>query len=248
MSFGAVSTYVHALPFMCHLKGYRAPDLTHPQVRLAFKGVKRLCTRPPRRRDPVDLKLLKVIFKNVNIHSNQWLTFWTACITMFRCLLRISNVILSPHSIRVRDLKFTNWVCLVSIRSAKCSSPGIPHVIPLSYVEDRRFCAAFWLKSLISRCKLIGSDYLFCNHSAGLTYRSFRDMLSSCLNKLTLVKISSHSFRIGGASLLYNLGLPLSAIKERGGWRSWSVLSYLRDPIHVRIAREKKFCKVFSSL
>lgn len=104
MSFGSVATYVHALPFICHLKGRQAPDITHPQVRLALKGVKRLCTKPLRRRDPIDLRLLKIIYHNVNFHSNKWLTFWAACITMFRCLLRISNVIISPHSLRVKDL------------------------------------------------------------------------------------------------------------------------------------------------
>lgn len=113
MSSGAVATYVHALPFICHIKGLPAPDLSHPQVRLALKGVHRLCARSSRRRDPIDLKLLKLIYRNVNSHSKKWLTFWAACITMFRCLLCISNVILSPHAIRVRDVKFTDWGCLI---------------------------------------------------------------------------------------------------------------------------------------
>lgn len=167
MSFGAVSTYVHGLPFMCHIKGIQAPDLTHPQVKLTLNGVKRTCSRPLRRRDPIDLKLLKIIFKHVNFHSNKWLSFWAACITMFRCLLRISNIILSPHSIRVRDVEFTEWGCLVTIHSSKCSVPGVPHVLPISLVDNPIFCPVYWLKLVISRCKLSPNDYLFCEHPGG---------------------------------------------------------------------------------
>lgn len=115
-------------------------------------------------------------------------------------------------------------------------------------VTDKKFCAVFWLKALISSCNLAENDYLFCDHTFGLSYPSFRKMLSYCLRCTPNLRISSHSFRIGGASLLYNVGIPLVAIKERGGWRSWSVMRYLRDPIQLRIAREKDFCKVFSGL
>lgn len=246
MSFGSVSTYVHGLPFMCYLLGLKAPNLQDPQIKLTLNGIKRLCSRAPHVKDPIDLKLLNHIYRSVRFDCMLWLHFWTACLVMFRCLLRISNIIFSPHSLKVRDVEFNDWGCLLSVRSAKCSKPGSIHVLPLAALPDKKFCPVFWLKKLIVCCKLNPNDYLFCMHPYGLTYRLFRSLLKESLKSMSGIKISSHSFRIGGATLLYNLGLPLAMIKERGGWRSWSVLQYLRDPLHLRISREKVFCKIFS--
>lgn len=246
MSFSSVLTYVHGMPFMCHLLGLHAPDLMNPQIRLALNGVKRSCSRVPCVKDPIDLKLLKLIFKSVKVQSNKWVTFWSACLLMFRCLLRISNIINSPHTLRVCDSKFTSWGCLVSIPSAKCSKPGIVHVLSLASLEVHNLCAVYWLKKLIRCCNLSGNDYLFCLHPAGLNYHTFREMLAYSLQSVQNLRISSHSFRIGGATLLHNMALPLAMIKERGGWRSWSVLQYLREPLNLRIARVLNFCKIFS--
>lgn len=58
-------------------------------------------------------------------------------------------------------------------------------------------------------------------------------------------RLTSHSFRRGGASFLLSSGIPLSQIKERGGWKSNCVITYVSDPLYVRVKRELEVSRKF---
>ena len=59
--------------------------------------------------------------------------------------------------------------------------------------------------------------------------------LRYCLRSIGLdpFEYGGHSFRCGGASLAYQAGLPVEAIKLLGDWKSDAVLLYLTVPLNM---------------
>ena len=68
-----------------------------------------------------------------------------------------------------------------------------------------------------------------------LTYAQFIKHLRYCLRSIGLDPsvYAGHSFRRGGASLAYQAGLPVQAIKLLGNWKSDAVLLYLTVPLNM---------------
>lgn len=58
-------------------------------------------------------------------------------------------------------------------------------------------------------------------------------------------RLTSHSFRRGGASFLASVGIPLNQIKIRGGWKSDCVKKYICEPLSVHVRRELSVSKNF---
>lgn len=159
------------------------------------------------------------IFGVLGVKSPLVCQFWTACLLMFRALLRISHIVPLAHTLRWSDLKFKDWGVLVCIRSAK-SLPDEGLSIPLARVSDIRFCVCHWLKKLY-----VKRDN--CTVFPLLDFPCFRGLLKLYVLKSHIHKhLTSHSFRRGGATFLSNLGVPLSYIKDRGGWKSNCVYRY----------------------
>ena len=61
--------------------------------------------------------------------------------------------------------------------------------------------------------------------------------LRACLNQCGLagMDFGSHSFRRGGASLAFQVGIPVELIKILGDWKSDAVLLYLTVPLDIRV-------------
>ena len=70
-----------------------------------------------------------------------------------------------------------------------------------------------------------------------LTYAQFIKHLRYCLRSIELDTsvYAGHSFRRGGASLAYQAGQPVEAIKLLGDWKSDAVLLYLTVPLNMRL-------------
>ena len=62
-------------------------------------------------------------------------------------------------------------------------------------------------------------------------------------NVCNLVKMSSHSMRRGGASLLAENGVSLIDIKNLGDWKSVSVLLYLTRTLESKVGLERSIVK-----
>jgi integrase len=54
---------------------------------------------------------------------------------------------------------------------------------------------------------------------------------------------SGHSFRAGGATELFAIGLPYEQIKKFGRWKSDAALIYYRDQDHIEEAVAKAFSR-----
>ena len=68
--------------------------------------------------------------------------------------------------------------------------------------------------------------------SYGLFMSKLRACLSSC--GLSGKDFGSHSFRRGGASFAFSIGVPVELIKVLSDWKSNAVLLYLTLPLNIR--------------
>ena len=65
---------------------------------------------------------------------------------------------------------------------------------------------------------------------------------------LPVSRVSTHSFRHGGATLLKELGMPLTSVMLKGNWKSNAVHRYLHQSVRDLDILEKAPCDYFSSL
>lgn len=238
LCYSSIKTYLQSLAFMARLRGWHKPQIHHSDVKFILLGVKRKGIQPPSRK-PMLKSYLKKLYGVLRFDTPLIKQFWTACILLFRALLRVSHIIPSDHTLCWSDVKFKRWGVLLYIRSAKCI-PREGLVIPLAFTQDKRFCVSSWLKKLfLSRSG--------CTVFPMLDYSSFRGLLKVNLIRAGVtVHLTSHSFRRGGASYLANMGVSVNQIKDRGGWKSDCVYKYISTPLDVKIDRELRWSKTFT--
>lgn len=175
--------------------------------------------------------------------------FWACMLLLFCSLLRVSHVTESPHNLLVSDAKFINSGMILLIRSSKTNQCAAPRYIPIASLHDRSMCAVFWLKRWLLVCPAPPDYPLFRVNNQPMSYRFFQSALSALVIKAGInQKISSHSFRRGGATFFSAIGLPLEKIMDRGGWKSESVLTYIAEPIQTKMQREGVVSKVINSM
>lgn len=134
-----------------------------------------------------------------------------------------------------------------SSKTTQTSSP--PRYIPVAPLKDKAFCAVFWLKRWLMYAPASPSAPLFRLGRLPISYTTFQLALADLVSKAGIrQKISSHSFRRGGATSLSAIGKPIEQIKERGGWRSDVVLTYISEPIQVKMGREEVVSQVIDKL
>lgn len=74
-----------------------------------------------------------------------------------------------------------------------------------------------------------------------LTKARFTKLLEEVWGKASLGTWSGHSFRVGGASIRYNLGTPMKRIANQGRWKSLTYLRYLKSYTEAEIKETKRF-------
>lgn len=231
MTHCSIINYLQAVVLAHKLRGIKPPLVSSIPLKLTLAGVKRVGKKSTHSRDPVTLPILLSMYRSLDFSLKSSVLFWACCLLLFRSLLRVSHVVSSPHTLKVSDISWEDKGLLLSVRSSKTSTSL--RVIPISMCKDKRLCAVYWLKRWLGLSKLANSDYVFSLRSGvPMSYSVFSTTLTRVVTQAGIKeRITSHSFRHGGASFLSELGLSLAKIKERGGWRSNAVFCYLSDSV-----------------
>ena len=96
----------------------------------------------------------------MNIKSD--LQFWCALCIMYRCLLRVSHIVASPHTMRRKDIVFTATGVDVIIRSSKTVQYRERTVtVPVVAAPGSILCPCSYLKYYTDRVGLRPDDPLF---------------------------------------------------------------------------------------
>ena len=162
--------------------------------------------------------------------------------TMYYGLLRISEIAMHEHSVKVVDVHITsnNSKAVLILRSSKTHKKNQrPQKIQIVANRFRRipeksnFCPVEALRDYSNmRSKYIDAneEFFVSRDRRGLPADQVRQIMRKIIGKLGLnpMLYDTHSFRSGRATDLRKLGYSVDDVKSAGRWKSNAVYDYLR--------------------
>lgn len=211
----------------------------------ALFAIKKATNYQPQRKTPLLAENIVVIYDVVNFANDYEFLHFAAILLMFRCLLRVSHVIKSPHTLLREDIIFTPWGMLVNISSSKTKQIKSGDLLPVALSNNYKLCAVSVIKMLLSRYPLQDSDYLFStNDIEYLSYSHFSGYFKLLTSRASLSgNYASHSCRRGGTTHMHLQGCSTVDIKTRGRWKSDCFLDYIDPPLQASIAKERAYAQ-----
>ena len=157
--------------------------------------------------------------------------------------LRISN--LAPHSVGAFDLSRNMTIADVTFHSQSMQiaiewSKTLQyrdkvHTITLPKLKHSPLCPVKALKTAIKAYNPTPNESLFQVPAAGVWQPLMDSRIRKVLSKLN-VKLgvapnhyTFHSFQCSGATLAYNVHMPIQSIKHHGSWASDCVWTYIQQ-------------------
>ena len=223
--YQTITQYVSGVWSLHKYLDYMYPDPTSFIIQSTLRGAKRLLGASTNPALPLSPENLCAIFRTLDMSSPMDVKFWAALILSFRCLLRVSHLVSSPHQLCVKDIEFNQEGFDLVMRSSKTIQfQERINRIPVIQAPGSILCPVAILSDYITDSGRKGSQPLF-----GFSYDKYNAKLQRACKAIGLVgHYSTHSVRRGSASYLATF-LPLHDVKAYGDWRSWSVLLYLSD-------------------
>lgn len=226
------------------------------ELTMVRSGIQRTLGRPPKQKLAITPDILLAMHAQLDFDSSFLCSFWAACLVAFYAFLRKSSLLpkgtqRDQHYLCYRDVKFLPKEDLVvlTIRHSKTIQFGQRVLtIPLSAHSRKELCPVKALQIMLDRLSSapIPDAPLFAYvRDSGvvdtLTYVSFGKCLKSTVAAAgyPASDYSGHSFRRGGCSFAFQLGLPAALIKLRGDWRSNAYERYItiKNDMNVHMAR-----------
>ena len=267
LAASTMQTYITSLRQFHSLNNFMPPTLRSPLVNIVLEGKKHLDaiqarTNPKKRRLPMTptvMKLLKKNLKDSNHKKEEQLLIWCIATIAFAGALRIHEILARNETkfdpaftLLGKDLKLLDVdingenvnILQVRIKSEKKDRIGVDCLIDI-YESKGELCPikAFkkWSKIVTHTNRNLPA---FCD-SQGKPFtgrrmnETLKDMLQADL-KYDLGKYSAHSFRIGMASMMGQLGFSDEDVKACGRWSSRAFETYFRLPRTRRLEMARK--------
>ena len=238
--FDHLQHVLSSIKFLHQFTGHFFPGDSF-EFKVLLRGMKRKLSKSPKQALPITPEMLILMYEHVDINRPSELAHWSSFVFALRLLYRKSSI--APESLRKFNSQIglsrekavlSNGVVLVyqnhsknnQFMSTTSLTPLVPSTVPaLDPVSH--------YSKLVAENAVPGSCPAFSFFEAGVlkcvTQKSFRDYLKFLLIKIGLdpSRWSGHSFRRGGASLLYRLGIDPLTIQASGDWSSDTFLRYL---------------------
>jgi len=132
-------------------------------------------------------------------------------------------------------VRVTSGGVIITFHSYKHSIPGSISKIFIKREDDLTFCPVAHLEGHLTQ-RGDGKGYFFMHPNLSPISRSqFVASLNAALSFIGLRPsvYKGHSFRIGAATLAYQLGKSDTQIRALGRWKSNAFLKYLRPEMQV---------------
>ena len=228
------------------------------ELKMIQKGIARRLGTPPKQKLPITPVLLLQIRGHLNPRDSLDCTFWCACLLAFYSFLRKSSLLpqkASQHdqtALQRQDLVLDEPTCMLflTVRHTKTLQLGQRTLrIPIAGQPGSHLCPLLATKAMLA---FLPSDlpsancplFSYMDKSGALTsldYAHFTKKLKQVLSQAGVPpsNYSGHSFRRGGCSFAFQVGIPPLLIKLRGDWRSNAYERYvfISDTMHVKVAK-----------
>lgn len=211
------------------------------EFKVLLRSLKRKLAKPAKQALPITPEMLILMYQFVDINNPAELAHWTSFIFALRLLYRKSSI--APESLPKFDPKtglsrekavLTNNVVLVYQNHSKTdqfmASTRVTPLIPSSILAlDPVFHYSKLVSENVVERTCPAFSFLDSGRVRCVTHKSFTEFLKKLLFKIGVDpgKWTGHSFRRGGASLLYRLGMDPLTIQACGDWSSDTFLRYI---------------------
>ncbi|XP_077980098.1 integrase/recombinase xerD homolog [Glandiceps talaboti] len=205
------------------------------------RGITRAHGSPPKQKLPITPKILADIHTKLDLTIPFNATFWAVCVVAFFTFARKSTLLQKTTKLPAddkylhrSDISFYTDYAILNIKHTKTIQYGQRVLqLPLQAIPNSCLCpiAAVEHMIVLSPTSTI-ADHLFTysvthrnrtKTMIPLTHDKFTKTLKLVLNSCgyNSSQYSGHSFRRGGATFAFNLGIPaILIIKQQGDWRS----------------------------
>lgn len=236
----SIGNYINIIRLL-HLESYLPNPLADNfGLKNVMKGIQRENGTPVKQMKPLEVEMLLNISRYLCMLFPKDIAFWAICCVGFfgflrkATLLPISNTNPGDASLQKGDLEFLGNAFILHIRRTKTIQCN-ERVLSLVYAacNNSPLCPVQAVKNLLYLAPNDPSLPLFSYMNKGKieswTHSSFQTRLRQLLNQCgyPAQSFSCHSFRRGGATLAFKLGMSMAQIKKRGDWRSSAVEQYV---------------------
>ena len=241
LSPASIKNYLNLIRIIHLESGFENPLADNYALKNLKRGITRLKGTPPKQMLPFTCAMLLDIRRHLCFLFPSDVKFWAAvCVAFFGFLRKSTLLPISPvdpgeSCLLKGDLEFTSTCSFkVNIRRTKTIQNN-ERILILPYIQSPRseICPVDAVKNTMYLAPNDPRLPLFAYRENGVvrwwTHKTFTNRLR-CLLKRAGYKsdlYSCHSFRRGGASLAFKLGLTRTEIKKRGDWRSHAVDEYV---------------------
>ena len=240
LKHSSIKVYLSAVRSLHIELGFEDPLLNCPRLQRVVRGIKRCQGSSGSQRRPITKEVMHVIHGALNFHLLDHVMFWAACTLAYFGFLRSSEFTtpsLSAFSaslhLTVQDIALDSRVdpsCLrVTIKASK-TDPFRKGCFVYIGKGSNPLCAITALNNYL-RLRGDGPGPLFIMRDGSPLTRSaltvwIRDIIASAGLE---GNFSSHSFRIGAATMAARMGIPDHIIKTLGRWSSAAYQIYIQS-------------------
>ena len=226
LRYGSIVQYLNIVSLL-----HKSLDVTSPlesfTVKSTLRGIKNSIGHEPNIKLPVTPNMLYIILNNMNLNELESACVWMTCMIMFYGLLRKSNVI-GTHKIVRKDLKIVNDSVQLVIRSSKTRNrhTDIPRTLALPRLKDHRLCPVSAILHYLRLTAHLPLSAPLCSLPTPdgkvkiLPYKAIVDAVRNAVAPGQAESYATHSFRRGGASYMYSIGMSVETIRLMGDWKS----------------------------
>ena len=240
VTYDHIQHILSSVKFLHDFIGHVYPGDTF-EFKVLMGGLRRKLAKPARQVLPITPEILILMYEHVNVDNPYELAHWTSFLFALRLLYRKSSI--APKSLQSFDKKLglsrekailSDDIILVYQNHSKTNQfMASTRVTPIMPGNIRALDPVFHYSKLIYEHVAPNDSPAFTFYDSGrikcVTHRSFTQFLKLLLKKIGLNpdEWSGHSFRRGGASLLYRLGCDPLTIQACGDWASDTFLRYI---------------------
>ena len=222
---------------------HQALDMSFPensfQLDVTMQGLKRRLARVPFQVLPITPKVLRDIFKHLDLRKTEDLALWCAFLISFYGLLRKKNVVPDKGPWDPKKVICRRHICvnlgsnrvLLYVGFSKTNQFGSRDlVVPIPGNSDPILDPVRHIQNLLTRVNVSSDSPAFSFSPTGhVTYSKFTQRLKCLLVKAGYQadSYSGHSFRRGGASFLHSCGGTALQVQASGDWTSNCFTRYL---------------------
>ena len=242
LKFNSIKQYLNIVRILHREWNLPNPLESNYHVDCVLKGIRRSLGDNVTQKCPMTPQLLKGILRHLNLANPSDACIWAISLILFFGLLRKGSVLpssgsyTSDHKVLCRsDIKFFPWGMCLYVRHTKTIQYQQRILqIPMPRYRNSVLCPVQATYQAFRLTPTVASNApAFCvltqKGTQPITGQQFVRRIKECIQKcgLSSENYAAHSFRRGGATWAYRVGLPAETIRIMGDWRSTAYLKYI---------------------